>query len=1059
MKDPVKRLRQMIAVAVVFLIAYTGIMLYIEMRHYDELVMMDSKNKTEAVRSMIEGYEKTAEEIGRGFCEDENARVRLMTIMMSDLITNGEFTGDRFANNSMVVRVHDGKVELPSEAEGLFPELSADMITGEYVQTRTKSSAASGSETAGDGEGSDEQVILTSGRISGEWYCVRWTPAAEYDAYIRERLPEERLTEAMESVSNVELFIIRTPSKEEPRSGEEESGAILQKTRGLSDYDSIDDLGISKEELNGEAIPLQLGRGKNYICYPVEIEGMGLTIVCCNSIEGEKTAFLGDIIAQILFAGIMLAGLVTWCYSVQWLVRRESLDEEKRKKYSPEVVKKRTTRLAVMSTAVVTMFAFTTVMVQYMYQENRIGSNVLKMLETQIEDEKKNAVSIHGMESERFVSLGEDVSGMLTEDPALLNRDRMAGISEAISAEYLILFDQNAEEAACSREYTGFSLPHDRTEPFYDFRRLINGVKTIVHEPEKDTITGEIRPFVGIRWDVPGERDVYGALVIALPSGEKVLEEENEDVVNLVKQQVYNKIREGNRIIMEIDPETQKIVTCSRETYKGVGVESLGIDPGKLKDRHMCFFYLDDEWYFGVSQAMGDSLYYYLTDSTEMSRTGLLFALISGGLFLIGYILTAKFGFKEYTEENYARYADEMTKESEEYMEKIAKRAPSLKPMAASWRNMLPEMKTKTILQILTGILLVVMVLISLGNSSLARHSALTFVIRGNWPKGINLFSVIAVLVTFCIEYLAYLTVKVIFSMLNTLTDLKGETVFRLVRSFLDYAMFIGAVCVSLSFLGVDTATLLASIGLLSLAISLGAKDIVADILAGLSIVFEKTYNVGDVVEIGGFKGKVLEIGVRSTKLVNGTHDVKTISNHEISNVINYSKQSTVCSVKISVPVTVSVEELKELFDRELPTVRQINPYIINGPSFDGIVEFIDDRMIISISAEGPEEHIDSIRRDLNQALQSMAERELLLYARSDITINLEGGNLKEEGRYSKTIRGEQEPEEGQSPEESGPDQGTGEDTLLSDRHEDKTRDQKRRHTVRHSFKRNKDEE
>lgn len=71
---------------------------------------------------------------------------------------------------------------------------------------------------------------------------------------------------------------------------------------------------------------------------------------------------------------------------------------------------------------------------------------------------------------------------------------------------------------------------------------------------------------------------------------------------------------------------------------------------------------------------------------------------------------------------------------------------------------------------------------------------------------------------------------------LVSLTDTKGETIFKLVRSFLNYAMFIGAVCVSLSFLGVDTTTLLASIGLLSLAISLGAKDIVADILAGLSI-------------------------------------------------------------------------------------------------------------------------------------------------------------------------------------------------------------------------------
>ena len=201
--------------------------------------------------------------------------------------------------------------------------------------------------------------------------------------------------------------------------------------------------------------------------------------------------------------------------------------------------------------------------------------------------------------------------------------------------------------------------------------------------------------------------------------------------------------------------------------------------------------------------------------------------------------------------------------------------------------------------------------------------------------------------------------------------------------------MFIGAVYVSLSFLGVDTATLLASIGLLSLAISLGAKDIVADILAGLSIVFERTYYVGDIVQIGDFKGKVTEIGVRSTKVVSGSKDVKTISNHEIGSVINFSKQTSVCVVRISLPVTMSIDELTKLFDEELPLVAQKNPYIISGPRFNGINEFNEDKMIVSISAEGAEEHMMAIRFDINRALQSMAERKLLQYAQSNITINL----------------------------------------------------------------------
>lgn len=60
----------------------------------------------------------------------------------------------------------------------------------------------------------------------------------------------------------------------------------------------------------------------------------------------------------------------------------------------------------------------------------------------------------------------------------------------------------------------------------------------------------------------------------------------------------------------------------------------------------------------------------------------------------------------------------------------------------------------------------------------------------------------------------------------------------------------------------------------------------------------------------------------------------------------------SVCVVKISLPVTVSVDGLIKLFEKELPQVREVNPHIISGPKFDGILEFQNDKMIIGISVE-----------------------------------------------------------------------------------------------------------
>lgn len=973
MKEPVKRLRQTIAIAIIFLVVYTAIMLSVEQRYNRELVMADSVNKTESVRGMIEGYGKTADEIGRCFREDENARVRLETIRLASQIVDGEFTGERLGTSSMVVRVHDGKVELPPGADGLFPMLGADMVASEYEQFRTE--VASGSSSA-SGEDAETEMLLTSGKIGGEWYLVRWTPASDYDTYIRSRLSADRLIEAVQNGNDIELLIIHTADSEE-----EDGESILYNTKGFSQYSTLGELGITQENLRKEHFTLHAG-GKEYICFPIEIENLGFTAICCNSVENEKMAILGDIIWQVFFAAIMLAGLITWCYSVQWMVRRESLDEKRKFRYSPEHVKRRTARRTIMSTLAVTLFGFTTVMVQFMYHENRIGSNVLAMLETQLEDGGSIGLALNELDTERFTGLGETASAMLTEDPALLNKNGLAQISEAISADYLILFDEKGEEIACSRDYIGFALPTDKSDSMYDFRRLLRGVSSIAHGPGVDMITGERRSFVGVRYDVPGKKDTYGALLIAFPAQGAASKEERTEIENDIKKEIYERIHSRDRLIMEIDPETHRVVSCSRKAYVGADMESLGMDSKGLKDRYMNYYLMDDEWYFGITGEVGDSMYYYMRDASDMSRLGLLLALISGGLFLIGYVISAKFALQEYTDENYERYAPLVMETSDAYRQKISQRAPYMDSVAVTWSNMRPENKVKTVMQILTGILLVVMILVSYGNLPVARHSVLTFVIRGNWTKGINLFSMIAVIVTFCVEYLAYLVVKVIALMLVSVTDLRGETVFKLIRSFLNYAMFIGAVCVSLSFLGVDTTTLLASLGLMSLAISLGAKDIVADILAGLSLVFERTYYVGDIVQIGDFKGRVLEIGVRSTKLMSGTQDIKIICNHEIGSVINCSKQNSICTVKICLPVTTSIDEVKRLLEDELALVAKKNPHITKGPHYDGILEFVDDSMVISISAEGPEEYMGDIRFDINQTLQSMAERKLLQYAK-----------------------------------------------------------------------------
>ena len=137
-------------------------------------------------------------------------------------------------------------------------------------------------------------------------------------------------------------------------------------------------------------------------------------------------------------------------------------------------------------------------------------------------------------------------------------------------------------------------------------------------------------------------------------------------------------------------------------------------------------------------------------------------------------------------------------------------------------------------------------------------------------------------------------------------------------------------------------------------------------------------------------KGKVLEIGVRSTKLLGRNNDVKTINNHDISDVINLSKRPSTCTVSFSIRASDPLGEIEAMLARELPAMRDKIPGVSSGPKYMGVTGFDDGILTLSIGAEGKEENISAIQKGLNKAVQSLYERGLLVPVKKDTNIILQ---------------------------------------------------------------------
>ena len=173
----------------------------------------------------------------------------------------------------------------------------------------------------------------------------------------------------------------------------------------------------------------------------------------------------------------------------------------------------------------------------------------------------------------------------------------------------------------------------------------------------------------------------------------------------------------------------------------------------------------------------------------------------------------------------------------------------------------------------------------------------------------------------------------------------------------------------AVSLLGFDTRAVLASLGLAGLALSLGAKDMISDVIAGLTIVFEGEFQVGDIVEIDSFIGSVEEVGVRTTKLKGSSGNIKIISNRNIHNVINRTHLNSWCAIELKFSHDQSIDDVEKVFASALPDIGSNIPEIINGPFYKGILAFDGRDTRVSIIAECKESDYHEVERRLLRSL------------------------------------------------------------------------------------------
>lgn len=218
-----------------------------------------------------------------------------------------------------------------------------------------------------------------------------------------------------------------------------------------------------------------------------------------------------------------------------------------------------------------------------------------------------------------------------------------------------------------------------------------------------------------------------------------------------------------------------------------------------------------------------------------------------------------------------------------------------------------------------------------------------------------------------------FYVISVIISLVTRNSN-RGKTIGVLLKSISKFSCIVVGFILILAAWNVPTPTLLAGAGIVGLAISFGAQGLLEDVFAGLSIIFEKQFVIGSFVEVDGFRGEVLEIGPRNTRIKNIYGNILIIANSDIREIINLSEDLSYAISEMSIEYSSDLDKVEKIIKDSLPKIGEMIPEIIAGPIYDGVENLGDSAVIVRVVARCEEKHRISVRRFLNKELKKVLD-------------------------------------------------------------------------------------
>lgn len=574
-----------------------------------------------------------------------------------------------------------------------------------------------------------------------------------------------------------------------------------------------------------------------------------------------------------------------------------------------------------------------------------------------------------------YTERAQEISSLLSCNPSLMEPAKLEVLSGLLDVNYVYIFNAKGETEATNDVFVDFVLSDDPESQSYPFWAVIKGyTDVLVQEPREDsTYMRRMVQYIGVR-----RQDAKGCVQIGIDPQKLTSRSAYTDFDELASQmQVGNG---GFAFVVDAQDGTLKAWKEARKI--GRAASTVGLTGKAMEDQYSGWQILDGRTYYVNTILHGNHLLMTAVPRDNIYSNYIAFAVIVTGscmvvtILVFAFLLLRKFGIDP-------NHSGAKTSDSTFFSIVRNNRSQVTQDAASRWngtrirfRNKTSEQKLGWIFSLMSTLFLMILFAgIQVTNNSTVNR-LVGHIMSHRWEYSVNIFAFSYVMIS-CLEiYVVSQVLNLVIGWLSKGQGTRSETVGRLIQNFIKYGAVIGAILYGLQFFGVNSTTIITGTGIMTLGISLGSQSLISDILAGIFIVFEGEFRVGDIISIDGFRGMVEEIGVRTTKINHFEYgNIKIYRNSEISGVLNMTKLNSTAEVTFQVSYDTDLNELREILKKEFPEIRRRIPAINGDITYRGVSELADSGVTVMIRASCEESDRPQTERWMLAELKNAMDR------------------------------------------------------------------------------------